>query len=294
MSCCCCCWWAMRDKTISDFTQLMCVCKQLACLVCVGDVSKWQMTLTCDNLKSSKCYIRFNTGVPFSLTLLVFRWLLAFGSYCIADSQQTGFVSCCPPRPELWGELRWHLPLWSAVLWHTPQSHSAMLFSGTDRLDFANCVFSLALSSGSLVSGWMWWLMTACLREMESCCLFTQQRVQSFGARCWRRPTPSMEEWNFWIPFCLFQYLFSWSSHSWTPFPFRINGCYEALSGGSTTEGFEDFTGGIAESHDLRKADPRLFKIIKKALDRGSLLGCSIDVCLSFLFHSQVLRLLSL
>ncbi|XP_035029078.2 calpain-2 catalytic subunit [Hippoglossus stenolepis] len=58
----------------------------------------------------------------------------------------------------------------------------------------------------------------------------------------------------------------------------KMNGCYEALSGGSTIEGFEDFTGGIAESHDLKKADPHLFKIIKKALDRGSLLGCSIDI----------------
>uniref|UniRef100_A0A8C4GDR4 Calpain-2 catalytic subunit n=1 Tax=Dicentrarchus labrax TaxID=13489 RepID=A0A8C4GDR4_DICLA len=58
----------------------------------------------------------------------------------------------------------------------------------------------------------------------------------------------------------------------------KINGCYEALSGGSTTEGFEDFTGGIAESHELKNADPHLFKIIKKALERGSLLGCSIDI----------------
>lgn len=58
----------------------------------------------------------------------------------------------------------------------------------------------------------------------------------------------------------------------------KINGCYEALSGGSTTEGFEDFTGGIAERHDLTRADPHLFKIIRKALDRGSLLGCSIDI----------------
>lgn len=68
------------------------------------------------------------------------------------------------------------------------------------------------------------------------------------------------------------------SSHSSTCFALRVNGCYEALSGGSTTEGFEDFTGGIAERHELRNPDPHLFKIIKKALERGSLLGCSIDV----------------
>ena len=58
----------------------------------------------------------------------------------------------------------------------------------------------------------------------------------------------------------------------------RVNGCYEALSGGATTEGFEDFTGGIAEWYELRKAPSNLFKIIQKALQKGSLLGCSIDV----------------
>uniref|UniRef100_A0A8C1DGE8 Calpain-2 catalytic subunit n=1 Tax=Cyprinus carpio carpio TaxID=630221 RepID=A0A8C1DGE8_CYPCA len=50
----------------------------------------------------------------------------------------------------------------------------------------------------------------------------------------------------------------------------KLNGCYEALSGGSTTEGFEDFTGGIAEVHELAKAGPNLFKIIQKALSWGS------------------------
>ncbi|XP_023386799.1 calpain-2 catalytic subunit [Pteropus vampyrus] len=58
----------------------------------------------------------------------------------------------------------------------------------------------------------------------------------------------------------------------------RINGCYEALSGGATTEGFEDFTGGIAEWYELRKAPSNLFRIIQKALQKGSLLGCSIDI----------------
>ncbi|XP_028325370.1 calpain-2 catalytic subunit-like [Gouania willdenowi] len=58
----------------------------------------------------------------------------------------------------------------------------------------------------------------------------------------------------------------------------KLNGCYEALSGGSTTEGFEDFTGGIAEQHDLSESEPHLFHIIKEALKRGSLLGCSIDI----------------
>ncbi|XP_078261155.1 calpain-2 catalytic subunit-like [Rhinoraja longicauda] len=58
----------------------------------------------------------------------------------------------------------------------------------------------------------------------------------------------------------------------------KLNGSYEALSGGSTIEGFEDFTGGISEMYDLNEAPSNFFKLIQKALNAGSLLGCSINI----------------
>ncbi|XP_026093335.1 calpain-2 catalytic subunit-like isoform X1 [Carassius auratus] len=57
----------------------------------------------------------------------------------------------------------------------------------------------------------------------------------------------------------------------------KLNGSYEALTGGRATEGFEDFTGGIAESYKLSKAPPHLFKLMQKALMLKSLMACSIS-----------------
>ena len=59
----------------------------------------------------------------------------------------------------------------------------------------------------------------------------------------------------------------------------RMSGSYENLKGGSSSEAMEDFTGGLTEIFDLmQKTPPDLFKIMSKAVQRESMMGCSVDV----------------
>ncbi|XP_055762396.1 calpain-9-like [Salvelinus fontinalis] len=58
----------------------------------------------------------------------------------------------------------------------------------------------------------------------------------------------------------------------------KLNGSYESLKGGSTLEAMEDFTGGVGETYETKSAPTDFFNIMKKAYDRGSMMGCSIDI----------------
>lgn len=70
----------------------------------------------------------------------------------------------------------------------------------------------------------------------------------------------------------------------------RLHGSYEALKGGNTTEAMEDFTGGVTEFYEMKEAPKELYKIMKKALERGSLMGCSIDVSHFYLQRMRTMQ----
>ncbi|XP_004620367.1 calpain-9 isoform X1 [Sorex araneus] len=58
----------------------------------------------------------------------------------------------------------------------------------------------------------------------------------------------------------------------------KLNGSYEALKWGSAIEAMEDFTGGVAETFTTKEIPDNFYKILDKALKRGSLVSCSIDI----------------
>ncbi|XP_074091282.1 calpain-3 isoform X3 [Macrotis lagotis] len=68
----------------------------------------------------------------------------------------------------------------------------------------------------------------------------------------------------------------------------KLHGSYEALKGGNTTEAMEDFTGGVTEFFEIKDAPRDMYKIMKKAIERGSLMGCSIDAIVPVQYETRM------
>lgn len=68
----------------------------------------------------------------------------------------------------------------------------------------------------------------------------------------------------------------------------KLHGSYEALKGGNTTEAMEDFTGGVTEFFEIKDVPRDMYKIMKKAIERGSLMGCSIDTIVPVQYETRM------
>uniref|UniRef100_A0A8C4KLP0 Calpain-3 n=1 Tax=Dromaius novaehollandiae TaxID=8790 RepID=A0A8C4KLP0_DRONO len=68
----------------------------------------------------------------------------------------------------------------------------------------------------------------------------------------------------------------------------KLHGSYEALKGGNTTEAMEDFTGGVTEFYEIRDAPKDIYKIMKHAIARGSLMASSIDTIMPMQYETRM------
>lgn len=67
---------------------------------------------------------------------------------------------------------------------------------------------------------------------------------------------------------------------------FRLFGCYEALDGGGLEEALVDFTGGVAETIELKTEHydedeakrEELYEVLRKAIKRKALMAAAIPV----------------
>lgn len=71
----------------------------------------------------------------------------------------------------------------------------------------------------------------------------------------------------------------------------KLNGSYEAMSGGCSSEAMVDLTGGVVETFDFfnsQKPPPKnIWQIMKKAYDRRSLMACQIDAAPNMIENVQ-------
>lgn len=84
---------------------------------------------------------------------------------------------------------------------------------------------------------WSWTICSQC--TTGSCCLPNRKRETNSGVRCWRKLLQSDKLKD------LSQYLSSALINSISS---RLNGCYEALTGGNLAEALVDITGGVPET----------------------------------------------
>ena len=59
----------------------------------------------------------------------------------------------------------------------------------------------------------------------------------------------------------------------------RVCGSYEAMGLGRISEALQDFTGGVIEIINLKTPPPDVYGVLRKAHERHSLMGASIEVC---------------